>query len=56
MNQYNSRKTMLLGILATAHDWLTLGNLKEARHWLDEWRLHYEEVPASTKRRWKCGR
>lgn len=56
MNQYNSRKADLLAMLHTARDHLNAGNVKKARHYLSLYRTAYSLVPASTKRRWKCGR
>lgn len=56
MNQYNSRKSDLLDMLHTARDYLESGLIENARFYLRLYRTAYSLVPASTKRRWRCGR
>ena len=55
-NQHKSPKRSLVLILDAARRYLAAGDLLRARHRLSKfWRLR-ELVPASTRRRWKCGR
>lgn len=56
MNQHSSRKTELLALLHAAHDWLIQGEVEAAQAFLGLYRDAYAQVPASTRRRWKCGR
>lgn len=56
MNQYSSRKRDLWNLIHWAHDHLIDGNVLAARGILDAYRRAYAQVPASTRRRWKCGR
>jgi len=55
-NQYRSRKAELMNDLIYARLWLKAHSLDMARFYLNEWRISYALVPASTRRRWKCGR
>ena len=55
-NQHNSRKVDLLAFLATACDCLAAHDLAGAREWMGLYRYHYSQAPASTRRRWRCGR
>ena len=56
MNQYVSRKRDLLNLLDAALIWLNDGEILVARSFLEYWRAGYALTPASTRRRWKCGR
>lgn len=56
MNQYASRKSEMREMLDDIREWLRVGEVKHARFLLAVFRLRMEEVPASTRRRWKCGR
>ena len=55
-NQHVSRKRELMRMLYNARSYLDCGDIHIARRFLDAWRTAYALVPASTKRRWKCGR
>ena len=55
-NQHESRKAEMLGILRNARNYLDHGMFMTARMCLDYWRELMQEVPASTRRRWRCGR
>lgn len=55
-NQYLSRKADLWAMIHTAHDLLIAGNVEGARYYLSLYRTAYGLAPASSKRRWKCGR
>lgn len=55
-NQYISRRRWLLGYLKAARAWLAHGEVSVARGWLAVFRAEYAKVPASTRRRWRCGR
>ena len=55
-NQYCSRKQTLWGWIHLAHDFLIQGEVQAARDALFKYRLAYHFTPASTRRRWKCGR
>ena len=55
-NQYNSRNSYLWALIYTARDYLELGDVEQAQEWLALYRKLYAQVPASTRRRWKCGR
>jgi hypothetical protein len=55
-NQHKSRKGDLMAALRGARYWLAHGYGSGARQALREYRKEYALVPASTKRRWKCGR
>ena len=55
-NQHVSRKRELMKMLYTAHTAINIGWKSLARDSLEKWRTAYALVPASTKRRWKCGR
>lgn len=56
MNQHNSRRRALLWCLNTARALLSAGNLYDARCTLAYFRREFARVPASTRRRWRCGR
>ena len=55
-NQYRSRKAELLLDLRIVRNCLNEGLPVLARLYLTWWRRQYALVPASTRRRWKCGR
>ena len=55
-NQHFSRKADLMEYLHSARRHVGFGNIHIARSLLAQWRKQYALVPASTKRRWKCGR
>ena len=55
-NQHNSRKVDLWAYICTAHDHLIQGEWEAAQAWLAKYRREYAEAPASTRRRWRCGR
>jgi hypothetical protein len=55
-NQHASRKRYLLGMLHLARKYLDHGAHLSAQLYLNEWRKEFVLVPASTRRRWKCGR
>ena len=55
-NQYSSPKAALMADLAAARQELRNGHVEDARQWLNWWRVGYMNTPASTRRRWKCGR
>ena len=55
-NQHNSRKMDLLSYLDIARDYLKEGDIDMARGWLRCFYLGYTKAPASTRRRWRCGR
>ncbi len=55
-NQYESRRADLLDMLGTARKYLRAGLIENARHYLALYRTAYGLAPASTRRRWKCGR
>ena len=55
-NQHESRKRTLIWFLAMCRRNLAYGNIPTARDWLEAWRCGYSLVPASTRRRWKCGK
>lgn len=56
MNQHSSTKATLRETLRSVRDMLANGDITEARETLDWfWRL-WATAPASTRRRWKCGR
>ena len=54
-NQYVSRKRDLWKIVHWAHDHLIDGRIAAAQGILDVYRRAYALVPASTRRRWRCG-
>ena len=55
-NQHRSRRGELVALLYLARDLLHDGYTRAARNILDLfWQLH-AKAPASTRRRWKCGR
>jgi hypothetical protein len=55
-NQHASRRRDLLGLLDAARFVLGRGNVLSARAYLITYRLAYALAPASTRRRWRCGR
>ena len=55
-NQHQSRKRTLIWFLAMCRYTLHDGNIRRARAWLEAWRCDYSLVPASTRRRWRCGK
>jgi len=55
-NQYASRRRELMSLLRLVRDVLSDGYAATARELLDIfWRQH-AQAPASTRRRWRCGR
>lgn len=54
-NQHASRKATLLNYLYRARLILSLGRVREARTVLAAWHILMRSVPASTRRRWRCG-
>jgi len=55
-NQYESRKKGFLNMLHSVRAQLSAGRVRSAQITLANWRTLMEGVPASTRRRWKCGR
>jgi len=55
-NQHASRKRDLWRLIHIAHDYLIQGNVRAACGVLDAYRRAYVRAPASTRRRWKCGK
>ncbi len=55
-NQYESRRADLMDMLRTARELLRCGDWLRARYYLSLYRTAYALAPASTRRRWKCGR
>jgi len=55
-NQYASRYGGLMSILFLARTALQRHDTECARYWLSVYRYRYAQAPASTRRRWKCGR
>ena len=55
-NQHASRKARLLGALDWASHLISIGDVEDAREVIAAWRVAYALVPASTRRRWRCGR
>ena len=55
-NQHESLKRDLLGLLDWAREYLRMGYTADARAFLSRYRERYAEDPASTRRRWACGR
>ena len=55
-NQYVSRKRELMQLLIWSRQWLAKHNLYIASDLLRQWREAYALVPASTRRRWRCGK
>lgn len=55
-NQHCSNKRILMTRLHRAREELNRGYLFWAREFLNAWRKGYAETPASTRRRWKCGK
>ncbi len=56
MNQYSSRKRDLWRWIELAHDYLIQGEIAAAQYFLLRYRMEYTTIPASTRRRWRCGR
>jgi len=55
-NQHASRRGRLLILLDLARQELRDANLMAARFYLGVFQFGYNNAPASTRRRWKCGR
>ena len=55
-NQYVSRKRFLLDYLRYARYCIDARMVEGARIYLAAYQRDYALVPASTRRRWKCGR
>lgn len=56
-NQWtNHQKAHCEAILADVRYFLRCGLVAIARSRLEDWKFCYSRVPASTRRRWKCGR
>lgn len=60
-NQHHSRRAELLRVLGWARKALRSGQSRRMRIYLAQsylalWRTEYERAPASTRRRWRCGR
>ena len=55
-NQHRSRRGDLIGMLDTVRDLLRDGYITAAQEILDFFWLQHAKAPASTRRRWKCGR
>jgi hypothetical protein len=55
-NQHISPRRRLLDVLHLARELLHWGHLELARGRLTAYRNAYAQAPASTRRRWKCGR
>jgi len=56
-NQHRSRRRDLIGLLDAARYWLKdRSALHTARGLLQRYHIEYALAPASTRRRWKCGR
>jgi len=55
-NQHASRYGDLMGLLHGARLALKEGDVFRAFMYLDAWRSGYAQAPASTRRRWKCGK
>jgi hypothetical protein len=55
-NQRTGRRADLLAYLRAARYCLQRGMTDGARVVLGRYRAEYAEAPASTRRRWKCGR
>lgn len=55
-NQHASRYGLLTGLLHLARTALLRGEVDTARSCLYVYRIGYTQAPASTRRRWKCGR
>ena len=55
-NQHASRYGTLMGRLHNARQFLADGYLNLARINLEEWRREHAQAPASTRRRWRCGK
>lgn len=55
-NQHYSRKVDLMDMLRRARDALRWHQLENARFYLSLFRTAHALAPASTRRRWRCGR
>ena len=55
-NQHRSEKKRLTDYLCLARELLHWGQVRLARGVLTRYRNAYALAPASTRRRWKCGR
>jgi hypothetical protein len=56
MNQHSSPRRTLLDILDLALFHLRMGDWLEAQMGLFQFRARYNDVPESTRRRWRCGK
>ena len=54
-NQWGSPKAQLLDLLDLARRMLNEHQPGLARFYLIVWGTRYAEIPASTRRRWRCG-
>ena len=55
-NQHAGRRADLIRLLNRARSVLMDGRVSAAHWWITQWRTLYAMAPASTRRRWKCGR
>jgi hypothetical protein len=55
-NQHRSRKAAMHDRLHTIRVTLCCKMITHATNMLAAWRVAYNRVPASTRRRWRCGR
>lgn len=55
-NQHTGRRAGLLALLGVARAALADGEVEAARSCLLFYRMGHAQAPASTRRRWKCGR
>ena len=55
-NQHRSTRASLLGLLRLARAALRVGVVDTARECLAAYHCGHDQAPASTRRRWKCGR
>jgi hypothetical protein len=55
-NQHASRYGNLMRLLKLARGALGVGLFNTARMLLAQWRKEHAQAPASTRRRWKCGK
>ena len=55
-NQHQSRKERLMDFLDVSRAELRQGNIVMAMYMLETYRYNYAKAPASTRRRWRCGK
>jgi hypothetical protein len=55
-NQHYSRKVDLMDTLGRVRDCLRWHQIHNARFYLAKFWSDHAQAPASTRRRWKCGR